>query len=111
MKYFYLLTAVLLLGSFNVVAGTSIATSSKIIEVYSITEHNKDGFLIRVKGGEGKCVDGTWIRFPLSDSPSREAHNRSYQTLLNAFHTGTKVSVHNFVDDSCNHASQVSMRK
>lgn len=100
-----------LVASMNAFAGTNIAKGSKITEISSISGENKDSFLIRVSGGEGSCVDGTWILFPVSASPSKEAHARTYQTLLNAFDSNRKISVHNFVDESCNNASQVSLKK
>ena len=85
-----------------------ILNSASISEVRN-TSGNKDIFEIIVKGGCGLCANKT-IQFPRSAAGSKEIHDRAFSMALTAFTTGSKVRVHNYVNNDCRNASYITIR-
>ncbi|UAB71656.1 hypothetical protein INR79_07095 [Vibrio sp. SCSIO 43132] len=98
----------LLLFSTSALSG-DIVTNGVITEVRN-TGNNMDMFEIIVSNGTGPC-SGKTIKFPRSDAATKEIHDRAFSMALTAFASDSKIRVHNYRDDTCDHAVYITIRK
>lgn len=94
-------------------SGPSLAAgyivSSATVTMLTSTASNLTAFVVATTGGTGSCTGGAQITFNQSDSPDADTFKRAYAALLMAFTTGAKVSIYNYQDNTCNHASYVQL--
>ena len=94
MKYIKIgLVSLTLLYSGISFAGELIKNAS-VVSVNNIS-NNEDMFTVWISDGTGPCANTGYIKFPLSESVSAEAHARAYSAALTALTTGMSIEVHN----------------
>lgn len=80
------------------------------VEYVENTSGNNDVFTVLVSGGTGPCVS-TLITFPKSSATSEAIFTRAFTLLTAANVSGRKVSIYNYLDQSCTNAVGVRLAK
>jgi hypothetical protein len=81
-----------------------------IVEFVENTSGNSDVFTAFVSGGSGPC-NSTLITFQKSSAANEDVYARAFTLLTAANVSGKKVSIYNYVDQSCGNAVGVRLVK
>lgn len=84
--------------------------SDGYVSIIENTSGNQALFTIKVTGGTGPCV-GQTISFPVWAAPDADTHKRAYAAAMLAFSLGYRVSVWNYVDNTCTSAAYIAVIK
>lgn len=80
------------------------------VEFVENTSGNSDVFTVLVSGGTGPCISAL-ITFPKSSATSEAIYTRAFTLLTAANLSGRKVSIYNYVDQSCSNAVGIRLAK
>ena len=89
-------------------AGASLVSVGTITQVTN-TSGNGPVFAVQVVGGINNTCLNQWIYFNQSDAPDLATFQRAYANALLALTTGIPVTIYNYSDASCGHASYIGL--
>jgi len=96
-------------GYFSYAEAGQIVTSSTIT-IISNTNSNVEMFSVMTSGGSGVCANG-FVNFDLASAGSADVYKRAFTIAMTAFMTGSKVNIHNYIDNTCGKAAWIQMIK
>jgi len=103
-----LIAAILCGAGGTALAGAYLVTGGTVTQVAN-TSGNNPAFVVLVTGGTSNTCPATWIIFSQADAPDAATFQRAYAAAMVALTTGVSVSIYNYADATCNHASYLQL--